>query len=299
MADQPRVRDESLVASQKRQRDNAAASMAADLHTITRITQIWSDRLQLISVYASFFTSIDSVLFSLASNKDNHTLTSKLMLASLVGALIFHAAAAILAYVASFVLIRYKLNSVQSTTGSSESPITTVYAKYAPPGSVSTDKVVQTPSALESGNSRSRHKAEHTKHHHNTHAFASSPTTPFLIGWPPLFSTLSNTFTSLLDDPPLLKIDLRRVSPFDFRGLLSCTAIPDGKPRADEEKNAKALMRLLNRCHSVCTIFALSGFVLVITGIAAYLWAMLEHTVAIFGSACVGVCIILGLAALL
>ena len=58
-------------------------------------------------------------------------------------------------------------------------------------------------------------------------------------------------------------------------------------------------MRLLNRCHSVCTIFALSGFVLLITGIAAYLWAVLEHTVAIFGSACVGVCIILGLAALL
>lgn len=52
MTDQPRVRDESLT-SQKRQRDNAAVSMAADLHTITRITQIWSDRLQLISVYVS------------------------------------------------------------------------------------------------------------------------------------------------------------------------------------------------------------------------------------------------------
>ncbi|KAF8504717.1 hypothetical protein F5888DRAFT_777179 [Russula emetica] len=280
MADQPRVRDESLARSQK-QRDNAAVAMAADLHTITRITQIWSDRLQLISVYASFFTSIDSVLFSLASNKDKHTPTSKLMLASLVGALIFHAAAAILAYVASFVLIRYKLNSAQSTTSSSESPITTVYAKYAPPGSISVDKV------------------EHTNHHHNTHAFASSSTTPFLVGWPPLFSTLSNTLTSLLDDPPLLKIDLRRVSLFDFRGLWSCLATPDGNPRVDEEKNATALMHLLNRCHNVCTIFALSGFVLVITGIAAYLWAVLEHSVAIFGSACVGVCIILGLAALL
>jgi len=208
-----------------------------------------------------------------------------------------------LAYVASFVLIRYKLNNAQSTTGSSESPITTVYAKYAPPGSISVDKV-QTPSALESGNSSSRHRAkahkvEHTKHHHNTHAFASSATTPFLVGWPPLFSTLSNTFTSLLDEPPLLKIDLRRVSLFGSRGLLSCTGIPDGNPRADEEKNANALIRLLNRCHSVCTVFALSGFVLVITGIAAYLWAVLERTVAIFGSACVGVCIILGLAALL
>jgi hypothetical protein len=207
---------------------------------------------------------------------------------------------AILAYVAAFVLIRYRLNSVQSTTSSSESPITTVYAKYAPPGtkSISVEKA-QTPSALESGNSSSRHKVDHTKHHHNTHAFASSSASPFLVGWPPLFSTLSNTFTSLLDDAPLLKIDLRRVSLFDFGGLLSCITSPGGNPRADEEKNAKALIRLLNRCHSVCTVFALSGFVLVITGIVAYLWAVLEHSVAIFGSACVGVCIILGIAALL
>lgn len=201
---------------------------------------------------------------------------------------------AILAYVASFVLIRYKLKSAQSTTSSSESPITTVYAKYAPPGAISVDKV-QTPSALESG---TRHRIEHTNHHHNTHTFAPSSSTPFLVGWPPLFSTLSNTLTSLLDDPPLLKIDLRRVSLFDVRRLSSCIDTPDGNPRADEEKNANALMRLLDRCHTVCTIFALSGFLLVITGITAYLWAVLEHSVAIFGSSCVGVCIILGLAAL-
>jgi len=88
-------------------------ALAADLHTISRITQIWSDRLQLISVYvsdqilpltqgilqcnactqASFFTSIDSVLFSLASSKDNRTTTGRVMLASLVGGLVFHAAA--------------------------------------------------------------------------------------------------------------------------------------------------------------------------------------------------------------
>jgi hypothetical protein len=103
--------------------------------------------------------------------------------------------------------------------------------------------------------------------------------------------------TTLLDDPPLLKIDLRRASLFGPRGLLSCIA--DGNPIADEEKNANALMRLLSRCHAVCTIFALSGFLLLITGIGAYLWAVLEHSVAIFGSACVGVCIILGLAALI
>jgi hypothetical protein len=46
-----------------------------------------------IYIQASFFTSIDSVIFSLASsNKGNGSPTRKLMLASLVGALIFHAA---------------------------------------------------------------------------------------------------------------------------------------------------------------------------------------------------------------
>jgi hypothetical protein len=104
--------------------------------------------------------------------------------------------------------------------------------------------------------------------------------------------------TTLLDDPPLLKIDLKRVPLFGRKGLLSCIT-SEGNHRADEEKNANALMRLLSRCHTVCTIFALSGFVLVITGISTYLWVVLEHPVAIFGSACVGVCIILGIAALL
>lgn len=89
--------------------EHIALTKAADLNTIARITQIWADRLQLTSVYvscqklflqnelsaytqASFFTSIDSLLFSLASNKGNGSRTSRLMQASLTGALIFHAA---------------------------------------------------------------------------------------------------------------------------------------------------------------------------------------------------------------
>jgi hypothetical protein len=204
---------------------------------------------------------------------------------------------AILGYVASFVVIRYKLNNAQFPTSSSESPITTVYAKYAPPRSISNDKL-QPPSALESGKSSSRDKIEPT---HNSHTFTPSSTTPFLARGSPFISTLSTVMTSLLDEPPLLKIDLQRVSLFNRKTLMPCLAIPvhSGDPRADEEKNAKALERLLNRCHNVCAVFALSGFLLVITGIVAYLWGELEHSVAIFGSACVAVCIVLGFAALL
>jgi hypothetical protein len=206
---------------------------------------------------------------------------------------------AILAYVATFVLIRYRLNDEksESTTTTADASIATVYAKYAPSGSTTPVDKPRTPSALESGNSRSREKAAHV---HPSHAFASSPATPFLFGWPPFFSTLTHALTSILDEPPLLNIDVRRVSLFNFGTILPCVAGPvdDGDPKADAEKNAKALVRLLNRCHGACSTFALAGFLLVLTGIVSYVWTVLERPVAIFGSTCVGFCIVVGLAAL-
>lgn len=282
--DRPRVD----VSSEKRltAQEHTALAKAADLHTISQITQIWSDRLQLISVYASFFTSIDSLLFSLASNKGNDSTTSKVMQASLTGALIFHAATAILAYVASFVLVRYRLHDAQAVPGDSKSAITTVYAKYAPAGRISANQRGKL-SALESG---SHVAIENT---HNSHTLLSSPVAT-------LYSTISTMFTSLLDQPPLLNIVIRRVSLFDFGAGVPCVGKSDhdGDADADAENNAIALVRLLNRCHNVCSIFALVGFLLVVTGIVAYVWAVLERFVAIFGSVCVGVCIVFGFAAL-
>ncbi|KAH9174958.1 hypothetical protein EDB89DRAFT_426157 [Lactarius sanguifluus] len=283
--DLPRVN----ASSQKRlteQEEHTALAKAADLHTISRITQIWSDRLQLISVYASFFTSIDSVLFSLASNKGNGSTTSKLMHASLTGALVFHAATAILAYVASFVLIRYRLNDAESipSGSNSKSAIANVYAKY---GRTPVDEKGKV-SVLVAESGRVR-----AEHGHHFRGLLSSPITPFL-------STLSTAFSSLLDQPPLLNIDIRRVSLFDFSTIVPCIGEPvhDGDPHADAEKNAIALGRLLNRCHSVCSLFVLAGFLLLVTGIITYVWEVLEDSVAIFASACVGVCIAFGLAAL-
>ncbi|KAI9465265.1 hypothetical protein BJY52DRAFT_1246116 [Lactarius psammicola] len=283
--DSPRVE----VSSQKQltPQEHTALAKAADLQTISRITQIWSDRLQAISVYASFFTSIDSVLFSLASNRGNGSTTSKLMHASLTGALIFHAATAILAYIASFVLIRYRLNDAQSIpAGNPKAVIATTYAKYAPPGRTSVDQRGKL-STLESG---THVRAEHG---HHFHTFLSSPIAP-------IFSTLSTVFSSLLDQPPILNIDIRRVSLFDFSAVVPCIgeSVHDGDPDADAEKNAIALGRLLNRCHNVCSLFALAGFLLVVIGVVTFVWEVLEDSVAIFGSACVGVCIVFGFAAL-
>jgi hypothetical protein len=204
---------------------------------------------------------------------------------------------AILAYVASFVLIRYRLNDAESTSGDPKSSIAAVYARHTPPTSTPVDRL-RTPSGLESGNSGSHEKA---KHIHNCHPFPSPPITPFLstfFGWLSFFPAHLATSLSLLDQPPLLNIDIRRVSVFNFKVPCVGTSVHDGDPNKDAEKNAIALVRLLNRCHGVCSFFAITGFLLVVTGIVAYVWAVLEHSVAIFGSACVGVCIIMGLAAL-
>lgn len=189
---------------------------------------------------------------------------------------------AILAYVSSFVLVHYRLNDAESTPGDSKSS-TAVFAKYAQPGRVhpSVDRRGKL-SALESG-------SHVGVGHHKSRALPSSPVVPF-------FSALSTMFSSLLDQPPLLNIDIRRVKLFDFCTVFPC--IREVDPVVDAEKNAVALVRLLNRCHNVCSMFALMGFLLVVTGIVAYVWAVLERSVAIFGSACVGFCIILSFAAL-
>ena len=199
---------------------------------------------------------------------------------------------AILAYIASFILIRYRLNDAESipdgsTSSDSKAAIATVYAKYALPGGdrPSVDQRGKL-SVLESGSHVGVEKG-----HKKSHTLMSSPVTP-------IFSALSTMFTSLLDQPPILNIDIRRVTLLDFSVIFPCVGESVLDPNEDAEKNAVALVRLLNRCHHVCSMFALAGFLLFVTGIVAYVWAVLERSVAIFGSACVGVCIIFGLAAL-
>ncbi|KAI0263848.1 hypothetical protein BC834DRAFT_296638 [Gloeopeniophorella convolvens] len=290
--------------------ESAALSKAVDMQTITQITQVWSDRLQLISVYASFFTSIDSLLFTLASGHDEGTSSAKLMLACLSGALIFHAAAAILAYVGSFVLIRHKLSDAQVPRKSSpRAVIAAAYAKHTLPRQprISESTAIddsRTPSAVESGRGTFSEKAEHSvvsqpysfQPPSANPFFSSSPTTTRL----PLRAAPSEVLSSLLHQPPGLNIDMRRQKLFNFSAVVPCIggSVDDDDPDADLQKNATSLVHLLNRCHNVCSSFALAGFVLVVTGIVAYVWSVLEQSVAIFGSTCVGVCLIFGFLAL-
>ena len=95
---------------------------------------------------------------------------------------------------------------------------------------------------------------------------------------------------------------MRRASLFNYRRNVPCIIKPAGDdgddPKVGAERNAIALMLLLNKCHNVCTRFVLTGFILAVIGVVACVWGLLEQAVAVFGSVCVGVCLVFGFGAL-
>ncbi len=95
---------------------------------------------------------------------------------------------------------------------------------------------------------------------------------------------------------------MRRVSLFNLSAVVPCVETPTGDAdddhNADVQENAVALGRLLNNCHGVCSCFMLVGFALVVIGVVACLWKVFELSVAIFGSVCIALCLLLGFGAL-
>ncbi|KAF8891826.1 hypothetical protein BD779DRAFT_1513371 [Infundibulicybe gibba] len=76
------------------------------------LTQSWMDRLQLISLITTFFASTEAGLLQVAP-PDSTVLQSKIeevTNAAIMGALIFHVNAAILAFLAAFFLVTYKVH---------------------------------------------------------------------------------------------------------------------------------------------------------------------------------------------
>jgi hypothetical protein len=67
----------------------------------------------------------------------------------------------------------------------------------------------------------------------------------------------------------------------------------------DADGDSDGLMLLLNRCRIVCMRFVLAGFLLEVIGLVTFFWQAFEGHVSIFGSVCVGVCLVFGFWALL
>lgn len=91
---------------------------------------------------------------------------------------------------------------------------------------------------------------------------------------------------------------MQRKMLFGYRRKIPCIVTTAGDPKANAERNEAALVLLLNKCHIVCTRFVLTGFILGVIGVVAFVWGLLEQAIAIFGSVCVGVCLVSGFGAL-
>ncbi|KZT05336.1 uncharacterized protein LAESUDRAFT_737497 [Laetiporus sulphureus 93-53] len=75
----------------------------------------WMDRLQLISVIATFFAATEAQLlgFVMPDDGERPTRIQQAANASLVGALVIHLCAAIISFLAAFFLIRYRLREAK------------------------------------------------------------------------------------------------------------------------------------------------------------------------------------------
>jgi len=210
----------------------------------------------------------------------------------------------------SLVLVRHRLRVTRVAPGNPGSRATVIVADagsadpcISEPTSLTS---TQAPSALESGDVRFPENVQDNATS-NAHPAPISATRIFTTTStntrPPSLSVITETPATPLYHPPRLSIDLQRMSLFNVH-VVPCVGarVDDAEDEHDvgvAQQNAIALAVLLNKCHDVCSCFALVGFVLGITGLVACVWELLEKSIAIFGSVCVAVCLILGFGALL
>ncbi|KZV66438.1 hypothetical protein PENSPDRAFT_689004 [Peniophora sp. CONT] len=257
----------------------------------TQIVSIWSDRLQLASVLATFFTSIDSLLFSLSVNQHNKTNAGELMTSAFSGALVFHAAAAILSYIGAFVLIQFKLTSARNAPTVTQS---------APP-TFHSPKAVKHPAVHVSGHHpRTTTSSGHAHDKSRPSAHRQSASAPLLSPASPDILTRSTSFVNNLLHSMAFSssshIYIEVVHPFSRKKV---NTNPETGPDDDDpETNIDALRRLLLRCHRACSIFSLVGFTLLLIGVVAFAWTVLDRAVGIFTSCCVAVSLAIALFAL-
>ncbi|KAG6332349.1 hypothetical protein ID866_6740 [Astraeus odoratus] len=228
----------------------------------------WQERLQLISVITTFFASVEAGMLVntkplTTDDQENNIL--KASNASLLGALIMHVYAAVLSFLAAFLLIRYKLHEASREELIAEGI-----------------KLASSPLA---GSVRSRDLENNVGTTELRHAFSIAEETPTqtpvhgrqpIMPLPPRSaSQLTNDhnaiprMASLHVEPPILSRNphLEQVGLLWFRDISS---------------------HLLDKIHTLCILFAALGFVLALAGIVLYAWAIQPRAVSVFATACLG-----------
>ncbi|KAF9228444.1 hypothetical protein BS17DRAFT_339001 [Gyrodon lividus] len=237
------------------QQEQDAADDKARKQAMDNLVSSWQERLQLISVITTFFASTEAAMLvntKPLSQEDLANSTLNASNASLLGALIMHAYAAVLSFLAAFMLVRYKLQEATRE----ELEVEGIKLVNSPlGGSVRVKDIERDLNGLEGP---------------RTVSIDAQPTSPNSerARTMKLTAELQMRRDSYPVEPPIISTNphIEWVGPFV----------------------SKTSSHLLNRIHALCVALASIGFVLAIVGILCYAWALHPPAVSIFTSACLG-----------
>lgn len=210
--------------------------------------QLWMSRLQLITVVSAFFASTDGLLLGRVGAYDpTDTSTGNVLThTTLSGALALHTSAAVIAYLASFVLVKYSKVSVpiseEGAVGSPGRETTT-----PTPGGTIKSPLPDHPLGLQS------------------------------LGWHP-----NGAFDPAITiERVRLRNLFRRKPPAPVRFYANSSS--PGTVTTPELQDAYTV---LLRCNSVCVVLTFVGLLLALIGIMAYVWTTFTLPPGIFVSVC-------------
>ncbi|TBU31086.1 hypothetical protein BD311DRAFT_717279 [Dichomitus squalens] len=238
----------------------AATTGDATKQALLSVVQVWLDRLQAMAVIVNFiFVSIDSIVYSFPSRPPDFSTWSSvdlLVSASLGGAIILHVCASILAYIASFVLIRYRLSDAEEQEQSTERPYTA---------------------------SDGQHRT------HPTRAQSISAATTLA----PALAPEWNEYIDLRSLISVHKVPLRQ---YILCGMVSRKRRVKNEMEAlttpdDAVVRLRSMVTVLIRCHTAIAAMTQLGFILALLGILAYFWTGLPRMLGIWATVLLGGCL--------
>ncbi|KAI8978279.1 hypothetical protein BD414DRAFT_421852 [Trametes punicea] len=253
-----------------------ANSEDAMKQALCAVVQVWLDRLQSMTVVTTFFVSVDSLLFSLTSSTRSSDLSAwskrdEVINASLGGAIIFHVCSAIVAYIGSFVLIRYRLNNAEKAE----------------------EDTMDRYGASSSRRVSAEKRRQQSSHRQSLSTATTAPASPL--------DTIRDFPLELFTDLRSL-VTVRRVHPLWF---FSCMSRRQGRKKEDPEASVQdsaiasleSIVNVLSQAHGMSATMTSLGFILALLGILTYSWTAVPTSLGIFASVCMGVCFMAALVA--
>ncbi|KAG1824344.1 uncharacterized protein BJ212DRAFT_1475650 [Suillus subaureus] len=230
---------------------------------MTNLVNSWQERLQLISVITTFFASIEAGMLVPVNTDPNavDALPSLLKAANagFLGALIMHVYAAVLSFLAAFLLIRYKLKEASNEE---------LFAEGRAKGFQITASPVN----------GSFHVQDIERDAQNNDAQKFDPENS------PQTGTSDNHADTKYAPPVLQRMGSQPAEPPIFVRDPHLEQVGFWSPTISSH--------LLSRVHALCIILAGVGFILAIMGIMTYAWALQPKEVSIFVTVCFGAAVL-------